>query len=438
MGGFVKKGRASGPAFWQAALTRSDTVLLNYAIMLFQATALVLLAFKTNPVDWQALRFAAILPACTVLLTRLLPRIWKIDRVLLSLMLFLCSVSIVTLKDIARSPKTPLDQAVFMAVGLAGMLLGILFMRVVRNFRSWTPLIMIASALLLFSPIVFGKWMGGAKNWIPLGDSYSVQPSEFVKIALVLALAASFTRHEEKRWTYLAVVFAAGLCALLLYERDLGALLLYFLTTIILYALATSNLAVAGLGLGAGAAGAYAAYHLFDYVKKRVTMWQDPWSDPLDGGYQIIQALIAIGSGGLLGMGLGLGLPRNIPLYASDFVFAAICEEFGAVFTVCLLIVYVLILLRGISVAMNARDSLHALTAFGVVTMLALQTLLIVAGNIRLVPLTGVTLPFIAAGGSSIVSCMTSMGLLLGISSINADQDAQDAARAQWREEALR
>ena len=187
-------------------------------------------------------------------------------------------------------------------------------------------------------------------------------------------------------------------------------------------------------GLGAGAAGAVGAYFMFDLVKQRVSIWRNPWADAAGSGYQLIQSLIAIGSGGVLGMGLGLGMPRMIPLYHSDFVFAAICEQFGMVFALCLLAVYALIILRGISIAMSCREGFHALLAFGIVAILGLQTLLIVGGNIRLIPLTGVTLPFIASGGSSMVSCLTGIGLLLGISSLNADRDEDDVRRASWQE----
>ena len=224
------------------------------------------------------------------------------------------------------------------------------------------------------------------------------------------------------------------MCALLLAERDLGALLLYFLTTVMMFYAATSNLPITLAGLGMGAGGAVAAYRLFPYVAKRIELLQNPWSDPLVFGYQIIQALIAIGSGGMFGMGLGLGYPRNIPLYHSDFIFAAICEDFGLVFALAMLGIYALILMRGASVAMNARTSFHALVAFGVVSLVAVQTLVIVGGNIKLIPLTGVTLPFVSSGGSSIVSMMGAMGMLLGVSSLNAGDEAEDLKRLEWRE----
>ena len=166
-------------------------------------------------------------------------------------------------------------------------------------------------------------------------------------------------------------------------------------------------------------------------------MWKDPWSDPENYGYQLVQALIAIGSGGLFGMGLGLGSPRDIPLYHSDFIFAALTEEFGLVFSVCLLILYVLIIMRGLIAAMNARTSFHSLAAFGVVAMLGLQTMLIVGGNTQLLPLTGVTLPLISSGGSSLVSTFFALGMLCGITSLNTEDEARDIEQIEIRQEAM-
>jgi cell division protein FtsW (lipid II flippase) len=204
--------------------------------------------------------------------------------------------------------------------------------------------------------------------------------------------------------------------------------------TIALFFLGTSNAPLTITGLGAGVAGAYIAYNSFDYVKRRIATFINPWLDPLDSSFQIVQALIAIGSGGLFGMGLGLGMPRNIPLYHSDFIFAAICEEFGYLFSLCMLGVYVLIIMRGISIAMNANNGFHSLTALGISVQIGVQTLIVVGGNTKLIPLTGVTLPFVAAGGSSLVTCLAMTGILLGISSINTQYERESLARAEWQE----
>ena len=255
-----------------------------------------------------------------------------------------------------------------------------------------------------------------------------------MKPVLILCLAGSFANRPRFVSCIPAIAFAAVCCGILLMQRDLGAVLLYFLVTVIMYYAATSNAFIALSGLGMGAAAAVVAYRFIPLVQTRVELWQNPWSDPTNKGLQLVQALIAIGSGGLFGMGLGLGRPRSIPLYYSDFIFAAITEEFGLLFAIGVLTIYVLIIMRGLIVAFNARTSIHSLTAFGLVTILGLQTMLIVGGNTKLTPLTGVTLPLVCYGGSSLVSTFFSMGLLLGISSMNAEDEARDIEKLELRE----
>jgi len=413
---------------------RTNISLLLYAVMLFQFTAFLLLAFNRQTLDFQALTFAIAMPSVTYLILKSIPKFWKIDRILLTLVLFLCSVSLVTLQDIARAPSTPTDQATYMAVGLGAMVFMIAFIRRLRDWEKWKYPLMILSLIALALPYFAGEWLYGAKNWIRV-FGVSVQPSEPVKLSLLLTLSIFFSQRNGRREQLVALGFAAALGGLLLAERDLGALLMYFFMTLALFFLGTSNGILTLGGLGIGAIGALAAHRMFPYVQKRVEMFMNPWSDPLEYGFQIVQALIAIGSGGMFGMGLGLGLPRNIPLYHSDFIFAALSEEFGYLFALCLLAVYVLIIMRGISIAMNARSSFHTLAAFGVSVLLGVQTLVVVGGNVKLIPLTGATLPFVAAGGSSIVTCFALLGLLLGISSINAQYEIEDIRRAEWQEE---
>lgn len=429
----MARRRRIDSASLRKAVTRQNTTLLLSSVMLFQFTGMLLLAFKKTPVDAQALAFALILPAGTFLSVKLFSKLWPIDRALLILTLFLCSISLVTLQDIAKSYTTPLNQAYFVAAGLIAMAAGIGFVRRVRNWDKWALPLGVLSLLALAAPLIFGEWQYGAKNWIKL-LGISIQPSEFVKLSLLLVLAARLEGQPRFKKCLPVLLFAGVLCGLLLFERDLGALLLYFLVTVALYYAATSNLLITCAGLGMGVAGSIAAYKFFPYVAKRIEVFVNPWADPLDKGWQVIQALIAIASGGMLGMGLGLGYPRNIPLYHSDFIFAAISEEFGLIFALGLLAVYVLIVMRGVSVAMNARTSFHGLLAFGIVTLIGLQAFVIVGGNIKLLPLTGVTLPFVSAGGSSMVSMMGAMGMLLGVSSLNANDEADDLMRLEWRE----
>ena len=397
---------------------------------------MLLISLQEQPVDMQALILAVALPAATWLVTMLFGKIWPIDRAILILVMLLCSVGIITLSDIARAKITPLTQAIYAAVGIGAMAVGIVFIRSVRHWKKWILPGMALCLAALASPWAFGTVQNGARNWITIiPERLTLQPSEFIKPALILILAASLAGRPRFVKCLPAILFAAACCGILLIQRDLGAVLLYFMTTLLIYFAATSNWLITLGGLGVGVAGSILAYKALPYVQTRIAIWQNPWSDPTGSGGQIVQALIAIGSGGLFGMGLGLGRPRDIPLYHSDFIFAAIAEEFGLIFSICLLAIYVIIIMRGMVVAMNARTSFHSLTAFGIVTMLGLQTMLIVGGNTKLIPLTGVTLPLISSGGSSLVSTFLSFGILLGISSMNAEDEARDIDRLEMREE---
>ena len=419
----------------KTALRRSNTRLLLSAVMLFQALALLLIAFQGGAVNTQALILAAALPLATMLVTNLLGSLWPVDRAILIMVLFLCGLGIITLQAIARSDVTPRTQAVYACAGLAAMLAGCGFIRRFRSWKQLMPAMMVLCLVALATPWLpkVGIAKYGARNWVGYG-SVSVQPSEFMKPVLILCLAAGFANQPRFVTCLPSIGFAAACCAVLLSEKDLGAVLLYFLTTVFMYYAATSNAFITLSGLGMGAAAAVIAYRALDYVRDRVAIWQNPWSDYEGAGYQLVQSLIAIGSGGLFGMGLGLGAPRKIPLYHSDFIFASITEEFGLIFAIGVLAVYVLIILRGLIVAFNARTSFHSLAAFGLVIMLGLQTMLIVGGNTKLLPLTGVTLPLVCYGGSSLMSTFFSLGVLLGISSLNAEDEALDIEQLELRQ----
>ena len=419
------------------ALMRSNTRLLLTAVCLFQALSMLLISLQGGAISVQALILAAALPIGTALIVNIMGRFWPVDRAILIMVLLLCSIGIITLSDIAKSEETPRTQAIYALAGVIAMFIGAALIRGFSNWKKNSKWLMILCALALlapWAPAPIGKWYQGARNWVYVGP-ISGQPSEFMKPILIVILAAGFANRPRFSRCLPAIAYAAVCCGILLSERDLGAVLLYFLTTVCMYYAASSNalLSLAGLGMGAGAA--VIAYQTMPYVRDRVAIWQNPWQDAQGVGYQLVQALIAIGSGGLFGTGLGLGMPRNVPLYHSDFIFASIAEEFGLIFCIGLLAIYLLIILRGLIVAMNARTSFHSLTAFGLVAILGLQTLLIVGGNTKMLPLTGVTLPLVSYGGSSLVATFFSMGVLLGISSLNAEDEARDIDKIALRGE---
>ena len=390
---------------------------LSNAVTIFFAGAFLLLFLRDF--QWQGLALAVAVPLAHVLTTNLLPRLFPSDKLLLSLTNFLCALGILVLYD--TNPTYAYSQAIYYFIGLIVMVVCIYIVRLIRSFRFLVWPMMLASLALLALPLLIGKETFGAKNWFYV-SGVSVQPSEIVKLVLVIALARFMADRRMLPW----LMFSVGCLGILMLQKDLGTALLYFFTTIFLFYASTGNLALTGIGLAGGAGAAVAGYHMFAHVKRRVAIWQNPWSDYDNAGYQIIHSLMAIASGGLFGVGLGLGSPKTIPVYHTDFIFSVICEQFGLIFGCCVLLMYVALIWRGAAIAMATRSSFHGLLAMGITTLLGLQTFVIIGGVVKLIPLTGVTMPFMSYGGTSLVSSLCLVGLLQGVASLNEDNLEED------------
>ena len=390
---------------------------LSRAVTIFFSSAFFLLFLRDF--RWQGLALAIAVPMANVLTTSLLPRLFPSDKLLLSLTNFLCALGILVLYD--TNPGYAYSQAVYYFIGLLAMIVCIYLVRLVKSFRLliW-PMMLLALALLTL-PLLIGKETFGAKNWFYVGG-ISVQPSEIAKLVLVIVLARFMADRRMLPWLF----FSVACLGILMLQKDLGTALLYFFTTVFLFYASTGNLALTSIGLAGGAGAAVAGYHMFAHVKRRVAIWQNPWSDYDNAGYQIIHSLMAIASGGLFGVGLGLGSPKTIPVYHTDFIFSVICEQFGLIFGCCVLLMYVAIIWRGAAIAMETRSSFHGLLAMGVTTLLGLQTFVIIGGVVKLIPLTGVTMPFVSYGGTSLISCLCLAGMLQGVASLNEDNLKED------------
>jgi cell division protein FtsW (lipid II flippase) len=289
---------------------------------------------------------------------------------------------------------------------------------------------------LLLLTFVFGEEINGARLSLLIGP-ISVQPSELLKVVLVVFLAGYLSEFRPllaegsmrlgllrlPPLPYLVPMVAMWAIALgiVVIQRDLGAALLFFAVFLLLLFIATARWSYVALGLVLFAAGSVLAYSLFDHVQTRVDIWLDPWSDPLGAGYQVIQALIAFARGGLIGTGLGAGLPTvggrlPIPAVHTDFPLAALGEELGLIGVLAILGVYLVIVERGLRIAASAADDFRAILAAGLALVVGVQAFIIAAGTLKLIPLTGITLPFISYGGSSLLANAVVVGLLLAIS----------------------
>ena len=394
---------------------------LSSAVMLFYFCAFLLIACKDFA--WQGFALALAVPTMIWVGTNFLPKLFPSDRLLLSLTNFLCALGVLVLYS--TEPDYAYHQAMYYGVGILAMIVCVWIVRLVRSWRIPVLLLIPLSLALLVLPLVIGRETNGAKNWFYVAG-ISVQPSEIVKLSLLIIVSYYLSRHRMLPWLF----FAVSCLGVLMLQKDLGTALMYYGTTLMLFYASSGNLFLTGLGLAGGAGAAVMGYKMFAHVKKRVAIWLNPWSDYENSGFQIVQSLMAIASGGLFGVGLGLGSPKTIPVYYTDFIFAVICEQFGLIFGLCVLLMYVAIIWRGATTAMAARTSFHGLLAMGCTIMLGLQTFVIIGGVIKMIPLTGVTMPFVSYGGTSLVSSLCLVGLLQGVASLNDDDLKEDTRLA--------
>ena len=300
-----------------------------------------------------------------------------------------------------------------------------------RRMLDYPYVLGLTTTMILVLPLVFGVSIGGNTNWLTFG-SFSVQPSEFGKILLIFFLAAYLADHRAvltlpaRRFLFLhlpPVRFIAPLVALwglavlmFVIARDLGSALLFFGMAVLMTYMGTgrkSYVFLAGLFILAAAALSYA---LFGHVRVRFDIWLHPWADPSGMSYQVVQSLFAIGTGGIWGTGFAEGHPLLIPEVHTDFIFAAIAEEFGLIGAVLVLFAYALLFWRGSRIAMGLPQAQESLLAAGCAASLLLQAFIITAGVTKLLPLTGITLPFVSYGGSSMVASFILIGILTALS----------------------
>jgi cell division protein FtsW (lipid II flippase) len=326
------------------------------------------------------------------------------------------------------------NQLIYLAIGM-GLLLGIItFVRRIGWLRRYKYTWAFAAIALMVLTMLVGRAEYGARLWLQIGP-FSIQTSEIAKVAMVVFLAGYLAENQELivstyrvgplrlppipylmpmllMWAFSMLVVVA--------QNDLGTALLFFGVFLAMLYLASGKLSYVLAGLAAFAVGVWAAYQLFDRISLRVANWIDPWSDPLVDGYQQVQSEYALAAGKLFGTGLAQGRPDYIPAVHSDYVFSAIGEELGLLGTVGVLLLFMLLIARGFLISLHARDAFGRYLAAGMTTILALQTLIIVGGTVRLMPLTGITLPFVSAGGSSLLTNFIIIGLLMRISNPRA------------------
>lgn len=369
-----------------------------------------------------------------VVLRRLAP---AADPVLLPAVFLLNGIGLVLIRRIdLANPNNQLapDQVSWTFVGLAVFGVTLWLVSSASRLTRYHYTIGLLTLLLLLLPLLpypFGQEINGARLWVRIGP-LGFQPGELAKIGLVVFCAG----YLERKRALLSIATlrygpfmlpeprhlgpmlgAVGIAlGIVVFQRDLGSGMLFFGVVVTMLYVATGRLAYPFIGGLAFGGGALAAWTQFTHVQQRVAIWLDPWSRIDNEGYQIAQAAFALGTGGLTGTGLGLGSPEGIPFAATDAVFAVVGEELGLLGGVAILLTFLLVVARGYRIAVTAADEVGTLLAAGLTTALGLQVFVIVGGLTRVVPFTGITLPFMSYGGSSLVANYILVALLLRIS----------------------
>ena len=343
----------------------------------------------------------------------------EVDKLVLNNMCMLLAIGFVILTRL--NYNRALRQFAIVTVSLViGMFIPLIFKHF-KYIHKFTWVFGGLGMLFLLAVLITGAVIHGAKlNYSLFGRSF--QPSEFVKILFVFFIAGILA--EYRNFTGIVI---SGLCAcihivILVFSKDLGSALILFVTYVMMIFASSGNLIYLGLGAAGGTLAGFIGAKLFSHVRVRLEAWLDPWNNIDSTGYQITQSLFAIGTGGWFGMGLYQGDPTSIPYVEEDFIFSAVAEEMGVFFSICLILVCLSCFISFMKLAINFRNVYYRLITAGLAVVYMFQIFLTIGGGTRLIPLTGVTLPLISSGGSSILTTIILFSLIQGFNVLQAEE----------------
>ncbi len=433
----------------------AELLLLCFATVIVAAALVIVQANQERPLHWDlagyVLAFLTLFAAAHLAVRRYAP---YADPLLLPVVALLNGLGLVMIHrlDLADSAiggstrPSANQQMLWTLLGVAAFALGVTLLKDHRQLARYGYVCGLAGLVLLtipaLLPTAFSE-QNGAKIWIRL-PGFSIQPAEFSKILLLIFFSAvlvakrglftSAGKHvmglDLPRARDLAPLLAAWVISVgvMVFEKDLGTSLLLYASFLTVVYLATQRFSWVVLGLALFAAGSVAAYFLFSHVRVRVQTWLNPFTDPDGSGYQIVQSLFSFATGGIFGTGLGNGQPDTVPAASTDFIIAAFGEELGLVGLASLLMLYTIVIVRGMRTAIAVRDSFGKLQAAGLASTLAIQLFIVVGGVTKLIPLTGLTTPWMSYGGSSLLANYLLLAILVRISD-SARRPARPKAR---------
>jgi cell division protein FtsW (lipid II flippase) len=421
----------------------AELLLLVFAAVITTAALLIVQANQERVLRWDlttyGLAFLTLFGCAHLAIRRFAP---YTDPLLLPVVALLNGLGLVMIhrldlvnNDMGRhAHPNASQQMLWTLVGVAAFALVVTFLKDHRQLARYGYICGFTGLLFLAVPALLPRALSeqnGAKIWIRL-PGFSIQPAEFSKILLLIFFSAvlvakrglftSVGKHlmgmTLPRPRDLAPLLAAWAISVgvMVFEKDLGTSLLLYASFLVVVYLATQRFSWVVIGLALFAAGSVAAYFMFEHVRVRVQTWLDPFADPEGSGYQIVQSMFSFATGGIFGTGLGNGQPDTVPAASTDFIMAAFGEELGLVGLAALLMLYTIVIVRGLRTAIASRDSFGKLLAAGLASTLAIQLFIVVGGVTRLIPLTGLTTPWMSYGGSSLLANYVLLAILARIS----------------------
>lgn len=394
----------------------------NLLMMVIHFSCFMAICFETSDITYLFFYIfqQVILFATAILFHMIYPRA---NRLVVNNMCMLLSIGFVILTRL--SYEKAVKQFVIVVFSIALTMTIPFFIHKLKFLKKLTWVYALVGIAALSVVLILGAYTNGSKISYSVGG-VTFQPSEFVKIIFVFFVAGAL--HESATFfeVFTTAVVAGIHVVILVISKDLGSALIFFVVYVLMVFVATGNPLYLLAGTAGGSAAAVIACQVFSHVQVRVQAWRDPWSEIDSAGYQITQSLFAIGSGGWFGMGLFEGTPNSIPFVEADFIFSAIAEELGIIFAMCVILICVSSFIMFMNISMKLNDSFYRLIAFGLGVTYIFQVFLTIGGGSKFIPLTGVTLPLISYGGSSILTTLIMFAIIEGLCMVKKDEEKEE------------
>ncbi len=401
----------------------------NLLMLFIHFSCFMVICFETG--DMSYLFFYAfqqiVLFATAVLFHLVYPRA---NRLIINNMCMLLSIGFVMLTRL--SYERAVKQFVIVAISIAAAMVIPFFIHKLNFLKSLTWVYAAVGIVALAIVLILGRYTYGSKISFSVAG-VTFQPSEIVKIIFVFFLASALCETTSFLRVCLTAAVAGVHVIILVVSKDLGSALIFFTVYVLMVFVATNNFLYLLAGIGGGSAAAAVAYRLFGHVQVRVQAWRDPWSEIDAGGYQITQSLFAISSGGWFGLGLFGGTPQSIPFVEADFIFSAVAEELGILFAMCLILVCISCFMMFMDISVKLKDRFYQLIAFGLGVTYIFQVFLTIGGGSKFIPLTGVTLPLVSYGGSSVLTTLVMFAVVEGLYMVRKDEETEEQRTGKGR-----